>query len=445
MAGQGSLDIVILAGGVGVRTKQKTPKPLLEVCGRTMLEVVIEKATKISKNIYAVISPEVKKSGLKINAKECIQNIRDGSGGALKRAVPLLKGEDVMVLYTDVPGFKVETLKNFIDFHIKNNYDASLITMEVKNPSGYGRVIKSNGEFVRIVEESEVEGIEESINEVNTGICIIKRTLLKYLKKLKKHNGEYYLTDLFSILKVEGYRIGVYTVEGNEFMGVNNLNQLFEVARNINNEIIENLRLTGVIIEEDVKIDLDVRIKPGARILKGSILRGRSFIGSGCVIGPYSYIENSKIMDGASIIYSHVVGSKIGRNTVVGPYARLRNGSVISDSCKIGNFVELKKAVIKSGSKVPHLSYIGDAYIGRGVNVGAGAITCNYDGYKKHKTYIDDGSFIGSNVNLVAPVRVGKKSIIGAGSTITKNVKPYTLAIERASEIHKDGWVKKNR
>ncbi|MCS7184702.1 MAG: NTP transferase domain-containing protein, partial [bacterium] len=371
-------DIVILAGGVGVRTKQNIPKPLLQMCGKTLLELVIEKAKKLSKNVIAVISPEIKKLNIKVNTTTCIQENRDGSGGALKRAIRFLKSDSVLVLYVDVPCFEVETINDFLDFHFRNNYDASIISIKLQNPKGYGRVIKNNGVFVKIVEENEATTSEKNINEVNTGICVLNKKCLKYLKYLKKHNNEYYLTDLFSILKENGFKIGVYNAaNAYEFIGINNLNQLEEVRKIINSKIIGTHRENGVIIEGEALIDMDVKIKPGTKILNGSIIKGTTKIGSNCTIGPYTYIENSKILDNTIVMYSHIVSSIIGSNNIIGPYARLRPGTKIGNNCKIGNFVEIKKSIVNDDTKVPHLSYIGDAYIGSSVNIGAGVITCN--------------------------------------------------------------------
>jgi bifunctional UDP-N-acetylglucosamine pyrophosphorylase/glucosamine-1-phosphate N-acetyltransferase len=342
----------------------------------------------------------------------------------------------------DTPLVKNDTVKKLFSYHLKHKNNATVLSGIVENPSGYGRIVRDDkGNVSAIVEEKSATSEQKLIKEINSGIyCFSLDTLWKALSKVKPNNQkkEYYLTDVIYILNQDGYKTDAVSVcSEEEILGVNDRLQLATAGDILRGRKIEELMANGVTIIDPYTtyIDGDVIIGQDTIVKPNTFIEGNVSIGANCVIGPNSVVSESKIADNVVIRYSYVDGAKIENNVKIGPFAHIRPGTVLKEKVKVGNFSEIKKSVIDENSKVNHLSYIGDAVIGKNVNIGAGTITCNYDGKNKHQTILEDEVFVGSNVNLVAPVKIEKGVLIGAGSTITKNVESGKLAIARARQI----------
>jgi bifunctional UDP-N-acetylglucosamine pyrophosphorylase/glucosamine-1-phosphate N-acetyltransferase len=451
------LACVILAAGLGKRMHSPLPKVLHRICGWTMLRSVINSAegTRPEKIVVVaggsqldLIRDAVGSAGVAL----AVQKEAKGTGHALQCALPLLKGfrGDLLIINGDTPLLRPVTLKKILALHKRDKNDISFLSFIAERPDAYGRVLRGpEGAVLAIVEEKDADRGLKSIKEVNSGVYVISSSALHLLdlitmNRLKK---EYYLTDIVSIaskhvLKVSAYCIG----EEDEFMGVNTRAELIRAAALMRRRIVEGLTENGVVfVDPDaVYIDCDVRIGADAVIYPNVYLEGGTRIGKRSVIYPNTRIKDSLLGSGVIIRDSTVIDSSIVRNNAsVGPFAHIRPGSVIGPEAKIGNFVELKKTVVGRASKASHLSYLGDAVIGRDVNIGAGTITCNYDGKNKHRTVIEDGVFVGSDTQLVAPVKISKGAYIGAGSTITRDVPRDALAITRVPQKHYKDWAKK--
>ena len=454
---------IILAAGLGKRMKSDIPKVLHTVAGRPMLFYPIEVVKDLG--IEKVVIVVGHKGDEEINTlqevrsqnKSQIQFVKQepqlGTGHAVLCAEDSLKDwkGNVLILSGDVPLIARETIMGLMGLHTKKKAAISFISTVVADPSGYGRVIRNkSGSVVRIVEDKDAGAREKAVNEINTGIyCINAPFLFSGLKNIKKENaqGEYYLPDLIGMAVKEKHKVAALThIDPAEVMGINNRIELAEANRAMRERINKELMLSGVTMlnPESAYIHHGVKIGKDTVIYPNTFLEGSVEIGERCVIEEGCKIINT-IIGNDSVIKSNSVieSSKIGEKVSIGPFARLRPDSVVEDEAKIGNFVEVKKSRIGKGTKANHLSYIGDAIIGEDVNIGAGTITCNYDGIKKHQTIIEDGAFIGSDTQLVAPVRVGKNAYIGSGSTITKNVPPGSLALSRAEQRIVEGWVEK--
>ena len=445
---------IILAAGKGTRMKSKYPKVVHKVCGKEMVNHVID-ASKNSgvKDIVAILGHEcdIVKEKLPKDAMIAMQTEQLGTGHAVIMAKDYIKDEDtIVVLCGDTPLIKEETLKRLFDYHIENGYHATVLTTSVENPTGYGRIIRDEaGDLLKIVEQKDASEEEKLAKEINSGIyCFNGKSLRESLDLLDNNNaqGEYYLTDTIKIMRDKGHKVGAYegsTIE--ELMGVNSRVELSRAEQIMKARINESHMVNGVTIidtnstyiESDVEIGNDTIIEPGV------MLKGNTKIGSSCVIGMNSSITNSEIGDATEVLNSTVVDSKVGENTTVGPYAYLRPKSNIGNNVKIGDFVEVKNATIEDNSKASHLSYIGDAHVGKDVNIGCGVVFVNYDGKNKFKSIVKDGAFIGSNSNLVSPVTVEEKGYVATGSTITDNVPEGALAIARQRQVVKEGWVEK--
>jgi len=452
--------VIILAAGLGKRMKSDMPKALHPVAGKPMLFYPIEVVKGLG--IEKVIVIVGHKAGEVIHALNSEPNskliyVRQepqlGTGHAVLSAADSLKSfkGNVLILSGDVPLITRETLLGLLILHAKKKAAISFISTVVEDPAGYGRVLRDgNNSVIRVVEDKDADSEEKAVNEINTGIyCADATFLFSGLKKIKKGNaqGEYYLPDLIAIAVKQKKGVVCLThINRREVMGINNRIELSEANEEMRERINNELMLSGVTLIDDetayihkgIQIDRDTTIYPNV------FLEGNTVVGKGCLIEEGCKIINSTIGDG-TVIKSHSVieSSEIGRKVSIGPFARIRPQSVIEDNAKIGNFVEIKKSKIGKGSKANHLSYIGDAIIGEDVNIGAGTITCNYDGIKKHQTIIEDGAFIGSDTQLVAPVRVGKDAYIGSGSTITRNVPAGSLALSRAEQRIIKGWAKR--
>ena len=445
---------IILAAGKGTRMKSKYPKVIHKVCGKEMVNHVIDVSKKSGvKDIVAILGHgcDVVKEKLPTDTMIAMQTEQLGTGHAVKMAKDYIKDEDtIVVLCGDTPLIKEETLKRLFDYHLENGYHTTVLTTEVDNPTGYGRIIRDeNQDLLKIVEQKDANEEEKLVKEINSGIyCFNGKSLRESLDLLDNNNaqGEYYLTDTIQIMRNKGLKVGAYngsTIE--ELMGVNSRVELSRAEDIMRKRINETHMVNGVTIIDtnSTYIEADVQIGNDTIVYPGAMLRGNTEIGSNCIIGMNSSITNSKIGDYTEIENSTIIDSIVGENTNIGPYAYLRPNSNIGNNVKIGDFVEVKNATIEDNSKASHLSYIGDAHVGKDVNIGCGVVFVNYDGKNKHKSVVKDGAFIGSNSNLVAPVTVEEKGFIATGSTITENVPQGALAIARERQVVKEGWVAK--
>lgn len=452
-----NLATVILAAGAGKRMQSSTPKILHRLFDKPLIQYVMESVKKIgSKNNIIVLSPQT--SLVSTLFKDCpfrfvIQEKPLGTADALKVAKRELNDFEgtILVLNGDTPLIEAETLGRFLRLHRKNREDISFISFIAHDSHSYGRVIREGDKVIAIIEDKDASKEQKRINEVNSGIYAIKSKMLKLLDEIKinKKKGEYYLTDIIEIASGKGYKVNAHSLSNEtELTGINTRQDLHKAGLFLRDKIINRWMGRGVsfLDRNSTYIHPDVRIGKDTIIYPNVFIEGDSIIGKGCVIYPNSRIVNSKIGDHAIIKDSTLIESSIIKEgATIGPFAHIRPGSVIGREVKIGNFVEIKKSVIGRGTKAAHLSYLGDAVIGENVNIGAGTITCNYDGKNKHKTILEDGVFVGSDTQLVAPVRICKGAYIGAGSTITKDVPPFSLAVSRSSQKNIEGWVKKRK
>ncbi len=437
--------------------KSDLPKVLHRAAGKTLLEHVLDAAAALRAPVGVVLgrgADKVQKTLRGRALKFFRQRKRRGSGDAVVPAARWLakRGGTVAVLCGDAPLFRPETLARLSALHRSEKNAATLLSARVADPTGYGRLRRNAaGRPVAIVEERDASPEERGIAEINSGAYIFNvRALLAGLKSLRPDNakGEYYITDVVKFLVGRGERVGALCLpETSEVFGVNTLAELAEASRALRFRTLERLMAGGVTIVDPATthVDTGVRVGQDTVIEPFSFLLGRTTVGKGCRVGPFSRLEDCVLADGSEIRASFAANSRIGRSAKVGPFAHLRNGTVIGPEARVGNFVEVKKSRLGRGVKASHLSYLGDATVGAAVNVGAGVITCNYDGAAKHSTVIGAGAFIGSNANLVAPLRVGAGAVVGAGSTITQNVPADALALERAPVAVKKGWAKKRR
>jgi bifunctional UDP-N-acetylglucosamine pyrophosphorylase/glucosamine-1-phosphate N-acetyltransferase len=436
---------VILAAGAGTRMKSDLPKVVLKLSGKSLINWVIDSLLPLKPdNIVAVLghkSEIVKKSLEGLDVKIAYQKEQKGSAHALMRAAKILNGYKgkILVLSGDVPLIKTATLKALLKSGGKNGRALTVLGAVTDNPFGYGRIIKRGAVLEKIVEEKDASCEEKAVKEINGGIYCFDKNIWKALLKIRPDNAkkEYYLTDAAEILKKAGKEAGVVlTDDAYEVKGVNSRADLAQAEKYLNAKKIEELLNGGVsfIDADNVRISCDAEIGRDSVIYPGVFIDSKVAIGKNCRIKGQSYIINSKISDNCSVSYSYIDGAVVGKNVKIGPFSHIRPGTVLEDGVKVGNFSEIKKSVVKKNSKVNHLSYIGDAFVGQDVNIGAGTITCNYDGTKKHATVIGAKSFVGSNVNFVAPVKVGEGVLVAAGSTITKDVPSGQLAIARARQ-----------
>lgn len=445
------LKVIILAGGQGTRMKSKIPKVLHKVLDKSMIDYVIKTSKDIeAQDIIVVVGHQsaMVKSILGSEYKYVYQKEQLGTGHAVIQALDFIENdENILILYGDTPLIQPKTLKKLINIHNKGKNYATIISAFVKEPKGYGRIVRENGIFEKIVEQKDANDFEDKINEINTGVYIFNSTALKAaLKNLSNNNSqkEYYLTDTLEIIKNTGNKVGIMIADNSEeFLGVNTKLQLANVSNILKNRINEFHMLNGITIEDpnNTYIGNDVKIGQDTIILPGTIIEGNTKIGSDCIIGPYARITSSNIKNCVTICNSTILSSEIDDYTKIGPYAYLRPNSKIGKHVKIGDFVEIKNSNIDDNTKISHLTYVGDSDVGKNVNFGCGTVTVNYDGKNKNRTTIKDNVFIGCNTNLIAPIEIGENSVTGAGSTITKNVPENTLAISRTKEqVNKLGY-----
>ncbi len=446
------LDIVILAAGQGKRMVSALPKVLHPLAGRPLLAHVLDTAAALSPHQRIVVYghggeqlPAAFADEAAITWVKQAQQL--GTGHAVAQALPTLTLDgQVLVLYGDVPLLNAATLQRLLERAAADRL--VLLTAELADPSGYGRIIRdAEGRVLRIVEQRDASPAEQAVKEINTGIMLAPAPRLRdWLSRIKADNaqGEYYLTDCVALAVQDGLAVeALITADPSEILGVNDRRQLAVLERHYQDRQAQTLMDAGVTVLDPQRLVVrgEVRVGQDVTIDVGVILEGQVQLDEGVYIGPYSVIRNSVIGAG-SVIESHSVieGARLATATQVGPFARLRPGTVLEDGAKVGNFVETKNTHIGPGSKANHLSYLGDAELGAAVNVGAGTITCNYDGANKHRTVLEDGVFIGSNTALVAPIHVGREATVGAGSTLSQDVPAQGLTFNRAACKHVSQW-----
>jgi bifunctional UDP-N-acetylglucosamine pyrophosphorylase / glucosamine-1-phosphate N-acetyltransferase len=451
--------VVVLAAGQGTRMKSVLPKVLHPIAGRAMIERVVETASSVSPQTITLIvghKADVVRDKLgKIpNIQFALQEPQLGTAHALQQAEPLLTGRvgAVVLLSGDVPLLSPNTLKRLLDTHRGSGAAATVVTATVDRPYGYGRIVRTRGKISRIVEERDASPTQRQIKEINSGIYAFDLApLFDALRSIASQNaqGEFYLTDLIAIYRRRKLPVETLLVENaQEIRGINSRSELAEVSRLVRQKKNEELMAAGVTFIDPATtyVDPEAEIAADTVLHPGVVIEGRTRIGSGCEIQAYVRISDSVIGDRVTInSFCLVSGAQVAAGAALGPFAHLRPGTTVGEKAKIGNFVELKNTSFGPGSKANHLSYLGDATIGADVNVGAGTITCNYDGVNKHRTVIEDQAFIGSDSQLVAPVTVGKGAYVGAGSSIVTDVPAGALGIARGRQTNVEGWVERKK
>lgn len=448
-----NLKVVILAAGQGTRMKSKVPKVLHKVLDKTMVDYVIDASQEAgAEDICVVVGHQSKmvKSMIGPRVKFALQKEQLGTGHAVMQAGDFINEGNILVLCGDTPLITAETIKKLNELHNEENNDATVVSMLVNDPTGYGRIVRADNEFSKIVEQKDATDEQASIREVNTGVYIFKGEALKAaFEKLTNNNsqGEYYLTDTLEIIKKNGGKVDVMVADdSDEFIGVNSKLQLSQATEIMKKRINEYHMLNGVTIMDPAStyIGKDVKIEPDTIIYPGCMIEGKTEIGTDCLIGPNCRIQSSLIHNCVTIQSSFLIQAEVDNYTTVGPFAYLRPNSKIGEHVRIGDFVEIKNSTIDDGTKVSHLTYVGDSDVGKCVNFGCGTVTVNYDGKNKFRCKIGDNVFIGCNTNLVAPVEIGDNAYTAAGSTITKDVPSNSLAIARSRQDNKEGWRNKS-
>ncbi len=450
-----NLYAVVLAAGQGTRMKSQKHKLLHPVCGRPIIDWILGVLFEIGVEKTVVVvghRADQIQEHVGDQVTYAFQEEQLGTAHAVMQVEPILGDKEgfTLVLNGDHPLFRSETFAQLIASHQNSNAAATVMSAQLENPFGYGRIIRGqDGSVSRIVEQKDANEEEQAVCEINTGaFCFDNQKLFFALKHVQNDNaqGEYYLPDVIKVLKGEGERIEAFVLDDStEAMGVNNRIQLAEAQQVMSRRILEKHMLEGVtIIDPDqTYVDADVTIGPDTVIYPGTYLKGETKIGSGCLIGPGADLRDVIVGDDVTIRYSVIEESKLEEKITVGPYSYIRPQTYLGAETRVGSFVEMKNTHMRRSSKAAHLAYIGDADVGEGVNISCGAITVNYDGVNKHRTVIGDGAFIGCNTNLVAPVTVEDGAYIAAGSTITRDVPAGDLAIARQRQVNKPGYAKK--
>lgn len=448
---------IILAAGQGTRMKSTLYKVLHPVCGVPMVQHVFNEVQKLEANpIITIVGHGAEEVQLALGQASlfALQEEQLGTAHAVKQAKNQLEGLEgvTFVICGDTPLITSDTMNKLRETHIKQGAKATILTAITDNPTGYGRIIRNaSGLVEKIVEHKDANEEERSVKEINTGTyCFDNRLLFSYLDKVGNDNvqGEYYLPDVIELMKKDGFGIAAYTTEDfSETLGINDRVALAQAEGFMQERILMKHMKNGVTIQNlaQTKIDADVKIGEDTVIMPGCVITKNTTIGKKCIIGPNTEIENCVVGEETTIRHSACYASEIGSKIQIGPFAHIRPKSKLEDKVKIGNFVEVKATIIGEESKVSHLSYIGDSEVGKDVNIGCGSITVNYDGKNKFKTVIEDGTFIGCNSNLVAPVTIGAGAFVAAGSTITNDVPAGALAIARAKQVDKKGYMNKKK
>ncbi|MDB6063517.1 MAG: glmU [Verrucomicrobiaceae bacterium] len=445
------LEVVILAAGQGTRMRSALPKVLHPLAGKPLVHHVIDTASALNAAaIHTVIghgAEQVQKQLQQLPTRWVMQEKQLGTGHAVAQATPAVNDDSiVLVLYGDVPLAQTDTLQKLLS--LVNEEQIAVLTVDLPDPTGYGRMLRDDANsIVAIVEQKDANAEQLKIREVNTGILAAPAKLLKqWLPQLSANNaqGEYYLTDIIGLAVSNGIKVAAHQPQSHwEVQGVNNRLQLSELERHFQRSVAEKLMTDGVTLADPARIDVRGTLTTGRDIFidVNCVFEGNVELGDNVRIGPNCVIKNAKIAANVDIeSHSLIDDAIVGVAAHIGPFARLRPGTELAANAKVGNFVETKKTYIGAGSKVNHLTYVGDCTIGVNANIGAGTITCNYDGVNKFKTVIGDGAFIGSNSSLVAPVSIGKNATVGAGSTITGNVGEEQLGVARGKQRNIDGW-----
>lgn len=447
---------IILAAGQGTRMKSQQYKVLHPVLGKPMLSHVIDNLSlaEVDRKVIVVGhgAEKVKETiGVREDVEFVLQSEQLGTGHAVMMAENILKDEEgvTLVVCGDTPLITPTTLSNLIEFHRSQKAVATILTTDMGVPTGYGRIIRNiNDEVVKIVEEKDADDDEKKVKEINTGTyCFDNQQLFKALKSIKNDNnqGEYYLTDVVEILKNQSQKVMAYkTLDSDETLGINDRVALAKASQILKRRVNESLMRQGVTLidPENTYISVDSHIGRDTVVYPGTVIMGHNTIGENCILGPNTELTNVTVDNDVEIKHSVVSDSTIGQNTTVGPFAHIRNHAQIGQRTRVGNFVEVKNTTLGNDSKSAHLSYLGDAQIGERVNIGCGSITVNYDGKNKYKTVVEDDAFIGCNTNLIAPVTVGKNTLVAAGSTITDDVPDNSLAIARSRQVNKERYRK---
>ncbi|MDR1311131.1 MAG: bifunctional UDP-N-acetylglucosamine diphosphorylase/glucosamine-1-phosphate N-acetyltransferase GlmU [Burkholderiaceae bacterium] len=444
------MNVVILAAGMGKRMRSDLPKVLHLLAGKPLLSHVLETARKLPSSrlfvVYGYGGEQVPGSLPAADVTFVRQEPQLGTGHAVMQAASRLDNAmPTLVLYGDVPLIATATLQRLV--HSAEADKLALLTTHLRDPAGYGRIVREGEKILRVVEEKDASANERAITEVNTGILIAPTVLLKqWLHRLSNRNAqqEYYLTDIVAQASADGISIVSAQPDSEwEVLGVNSKGQLAELERRYQRHLADTLMEAGVSLADPARIDVRGTLQCGRDVYidVNCVFEGEVVLGDGVSVGPNCYMRDTRVDAQAEIRpFCHIDGAAIGAGALIGPYARLRPGSSLGESVHIGNFVEVKNSHINAYSKANHLAYVGDAVVGSQVNIGAGAITCNYDGANKHQTVIEDGAFIGTNCELVAPVRVGSGATIGAGTTLTKDAPPGSLTISRGKQTTINHW-----
>ncbi|NGP45800.1 bifunctional UDP-N-acetylglucosamine diphosphorylase/glucosamine-1-phosphate N-acetyltransferase GlmU [Bacillaceae bacterium SIJ1] len=443
---------VVLAAGKGTRMKSKLYKVLHPICGKPMVTHVIDALQPINMNeIITVVGhgAEEVQTVLEDRSQFVLQEEQLGTAHAVMQVREQLEGKSgvTLVICGDTPLLTNDTITKLFEKHEATGAKATVLTARTTAPDGYGRVIRNEQNIVeRIVEHKDATEEERLVQEINTGTyCFDNQALFETLTHVDNENSqqEYYLPDCIHLMQARGWTVAAYEAEHfHETIGVNDRVALAAAEKVMRKRILEHHMRQGVTIvdPDNTYVEASVTIGRDTVLLPGTTLQGQTTIGEDCTVGPHTELKDATVGNGSTIKQSVVYDSEVGDHVEIGPYAHLRGKAFIGDACRIGNFVEVKKTTFGQGSKAAHLSYLGDAVIGKDVNVGCGSITVNYDGNKKHQTHIDDGAFIGCNTNLVAPVKVGEKALVAAGSTITENVPAHALSIARSRQVNKEGY-----
>lgn len=447
---------IILAAGMGTRMKSKMPKVIHKVCGKELCKWVIDASKEAgAAQVCAVVGHKAQmvKDAIGDVCEFALQAEQKGTGHAVMQAMDFIKKSqgEIVILNGDTPLVSAKAISDAVAYHKNEGNKATVITAVLPDATGYGRIVRDDGSVVRIVEQKDADEEEKKIKEVNSGMYVFDSEALAYaLGKIEPNNaqGEYYLTDTLEILLTAGHKVGGYAISDNdEIRGINDRVQLAEAERIMQKRINTAHMRSGVTIHdtESVFIEDNVQIGADTEICANVTIKSGTKIGSDCYIGSGTTLDKAVIHDGVEVLSSVILQSEVDTGTHVGPFAYIRPNCHVGKDVKVGDFVELKNSSIDDGTKISHLTYIGDSDVGKRVNFGCGTVTCNYDGKKKYRTTIGDDCFVGCNTNFVSPINVGDGAYIAAGSTITEDIPENSLSVARARQVNKEGWTDKRK